>query len=106
MKRDRWAEDASLRMTSHMLRSVTRGKDYAPDQTPELSKRGQVGPKSAAIARILQSHADCWAQDGREAMAAGIDFDNEATWKAAMAEADVEIGRYLAGHKFSRGAAV
>jgi len=102
---DAWTRAASTRVVRHMTRAAARGRNYAPDQTPELNRRGQVGPKSAAIARILKQHADLWAQDARTATAAGIDFDADVAWASAMLEADLAIDRFLAGHTLARGAA-
>lgn len=105
MKRDTWATDAAQRLRQHLMRGTLAGKNYAPDQTYELSKRGQVGPLSAGVAKIFQQHADVWAEDMREAASLRIAVDLNATWSAAMLEADQEIDRYLAGHKLGHGAA-
>lgn len=104
MIRDEWQKVALARVSVHMMRAATKGRDYAPDQTPELSKSGQVGPKSAVIARILRQHAELWAEDARTSVAAGVDFDSDATWRACIAAADAEIGRFLAGHTSGRAA--
>lgn len=86
------------------MRAVTIGKNFAPDQTYELSKAGKVGPVSAQISQIFQRHADLWAADMRELDRAKLDADKDATFAAAMLEAEGEVGRFLAGHKL-RGAA-
>lgn len=103
--RDSWALDAAHRLRKHLMRAVTLGKNFAPDQTYELSKRGQVGPKSAAIAEIFQRHANVWAEDMREAKAVGLDFDADRTWSTTMSQAELEVGRFLAGHTLTTGAA-
>jgi hypothetical protein len=105
MSRDIWQIAAAHRLRQHVMRAVIRGRDYAPDQTRELSKAGKVGPISAQISHVLQQHADLWAQDMREARAADLEVDENGTWSAAMLEADVEIDRFLAGHKLTTGAA-
>lgn len=105
MKPDSWQLDAAHRLRKHLMRAVTLGKNFAPDTTLELMKRGQTGPVSAQISKIFQHHADCWAADMREAKGAQIDFDAEAAWVATMREAEAEVGRFLAGHKLTTGAA-
>jgi hypothetical protein len=105
MTRDSWQLDAGHRLRKHLMRAVTVGKNFAPDQTYELSKAGKVGPVSAQISAIFQHHADCWAADMRETKAAGIDFDAEQAWLASMREAELEVGRFLAGHRLTSGAA-
>lgn len=104
MKPDTWQLDAAHRLRKHLMRAVTLGKNFAPDQTYELSKAGKVGPLSAQIAEIFQHHADCWASDMRAAKDAGIDFDADSAWVATMYGAESEVGRFLAGHKL-KGAA-
>lgn len=110
--RDTWQLDAGHRLRQHLMRAVTKGKNFAPDQTYELSKAGQVGPKSAAIAEIFQHHADLWAQDARTCAAGGMGgpgegfefhHDCEEAWKSCMAEAELEVGRYLACHRLTTG---
>lgn len=98
-KRDVWDSAAAHRLRQHVMRAVLRGRDYAPDQTYELSKASQVAPVSAHIATILQRHADLWATDMRESQTAAIDVDEQRTWNACIAEADAEIDRYLMGSK-------
>ncbi len=112
-KRDSWALDSAHRLRQHLMRAVLLGKNFAPDQTYELSKAGQVGPKSAAIAAIFQHWADIWASDNRDAeqlRARGADglaveIDADSSWASCMAEAELEVGRFLAGHKLTTGAA-
>lgn len=104
MSRDTWQLDAAHRLRKHLMRAVTLGKSFAPDQTYELSKAGKVGPKSAAIAEIFQRHADVWAADMREGMARGVFLEPDETWAAAMLEAELLVGRFLAGHKLGHGA--
>ena len=97
-----WQADAAHRLRSHVMRAVTRGRDYAPDQTYELSKAGQVGPISAQIATILQRHADLWAADAQQLadLSEGDALaELNAAWRACMAEADAEIDRFLASRK-------
>jgi hypothetical protein len=98
-KRDQWDTAAAHRLRQHVMRAVLRGRDYAPDQTYELSKASQVAPISAHIATILQRHADLWAADMRESQAASIDVDEQRTWNACIAEADAEVDRFLEGRK-------
>jgi hypothetical protein len=101
---DSWALDAAHRLRKHLMRAVTVGKNFAPDQTYELSKAGKVGPLSAQIAEIFQRHAGLWAADQRDLAAAKIDTDQDAYFALAMQNAELEVGRFLAGHKL-RGAA-
>ncbi len=103
MKPDSWQLDAGHRLRKHLMRAVTLGKNFAPDQTYELSKAGKVGPLSAQISEIFQRHADIWAHAARTRFT--TDFDVELQWRAAMAEAELEVGRFLASHKLSTGAA-
>lgn len=97
--RDSWATAASGRLTVYVMRATLAGRNFAPDQTYALSKAGQVGPVSAQIAQILQQHANLWAEDGRAAQRAGIDFDADAEWRAHMVRASDAVGRFLADHK-------
>lgn len=101
---DTWRLDAGHRLRQHLMRAVIVGKNFAPDQTYELSKRGQVGPKSAAIAGIFQRHADLWAEDMRELQAAEMTLLPDAEWATSMQNAELEVGRFLAGHKLTTGA--
>lgn len=103
MSRDSWQLDAGHRLRQHLMRAVTKGKNFAPDQTYELSKAGKVGPISAQISEIFQRHADLWAQDIREGMARGFQIDADQSWKDAMADAELEVGRFLAGHRLTTG---
>lgn len=105
MTLDSWQRDAGHRLRKHLMRAVTLGKNFAPDQTYELSKAGKVGPISAQISRIFQQHADVWAEDMREATSVGIDFDADTTWSTTMQQAELEVGRFLAGHRLTTGAA-
>lgn len=105
MKPDSWKLDAGHRLRKHLMRAVTLGKNFAPDQTYELSKAGKVGPLSAQISTIFQHHADVWAADMRESAAAGVDIEADRTWSACMGDAELEVGRFLAGHRISHGAA-
>lgn len=113
ISRDSWQLDAGHRLRKHLMRAVITGKNFAPDQTYELSKRGQVGPKSAAIAKIFQHWADMWADDNRTAEELRkrgcdglvVEIDADASWQSCMGEAELEVGRYLAGHKLTTGAA-
>lgn len=101
-----WAAAGAQRLRQHLMRAALKGtRDYAPDQTPELSKRGQVGPLSAQVSRILQHHVDIWAADARAATDAEIEHDENGSWRACIAAADAEIDRFLAGHKLGHGAA-
>jgi hypothetical protein len=102
---DPWSRDASHRLRKHLMRAVTLGKNFAPDQTYELSKAGKVGPISAQIAQIFQRHADLWAADARASLAAGIEFDADREWTENMRQAELEVGRFLAGHRLTTGAA-
>jgi hypothetical protein len=100
MIRDPWSQLASKHLTRLVMTAALKGtRDYCPDQTPELSKAGRVGPLSAQIAQILQQHANVWADDMRTAAAADLDVDQEATWKACIAEADAAIDKLLVTHK-------
>lgn len=103
--RDSWQLDAGHRLRQHLMRAVTKGKNFAPDQTYELSKAGRVGPVSAQISAIFQRHANLWAENMRESKHAGVDFDADAAWSRTMAQAELEVGRFLAGHKLTSGAA-
>jgi hypothetical protein len=103
--RDPWQLDAAHRLRKHLMRSVLLGKNFAPDQTLELSKAGKVGPVSAQISQIFQRHADLWAEDMRTSAAAEVDFDADAAFVRTMAEAELEVGRFIAGHKLTTGAA-
>lgn len=105
MKPDSWKLDAGHRLRKHLMRAVTLGKNFAPDQTYELSKRGEVGPKSAAIAEIFQRHADLWAHDMHAATESGIDFSADDAWTATMREAELEVGKFMASHTLGHGAA-
>ncbi len=105
MKRDSWQLDAAHRLRKHLMRAVLLGKNFAPDQTYELSKAGQVGPVSAQISQIFQRHADLWAENSRASMAASVDFDADREWAENMRQAEIEVGRFLAGHKLTTGAA-
>lgn len=102
---DSWQRDAAHRLRKHLMRAVTLGKNFAPDQTYELSKAGKVGPVSAQISEIFQRHADLWAADMREAASNREGLDADATWAMSMAEAELEVGRFIAGHKLGHGAA-
>lgn len=102
--KDSWKTDAAHRVRQFLMRAVMNGKNYAPDQTYELSKAGQVGPKSAAIAQIFQRWADMWAQDMRETAAQGIDVDAGQQFDANMRQAVAEVERYLANNHISRAA--
>jgi len=111
--RDSWQLDAAHRLRKHLMRAVLLGKNFAPDTTLELMKAGKVGPKSAAIAGIFQHWADMWAYDNRDAAqlrARGADglvveIDADASWDSCMREAELEVGRFLASHKLTTGAA-
>ncbi len=105
MKPDSWQLDAAHRLRKHLMRAVTLGKNFAPDQTYELSKAGKVGPKSAQIAEIFQRYAEVWAADMRDDQAAGLDLDADGEWTRGMQAAESEVGRFLAGHKLGHGAA-
>jgi len=100
---DSWSADAGHRLRQHLMRAVTRGKNFAPDQTYELSKAGQVGPKSAAIAEIFQHHADLWAEDVRTSASRNASDWPELHWREVMADAELEVGRFLAGHRLTTG---
>lgn len=104
MTRDAWQLDAGHRLRKHLMRAVVLGKNFAPDQTYEMSKRGEVGPISAQVSAIFQRHADLWAEDMRTAHAAGIDFDADQAFAASMREAEDEVGRLLASLKAGRAA--
>lgn len=104
MSRDSWQLDSSHRLRKHLMRAVTVGKNFAPDQTYELSKAGKVGPLSAQIAEIFQRHAGLWAEDMRELGSDQTADFPDVHFAQAMADAEVEVGRFLAGHKL-RGAA-
>lgn len=101
--RDTWQLDAGHRLRQHLMRAVIRGKNFAPDTTLALMKAGQVGPKSAAIAQMFQRHADLWAEDMRNGANAGEWL--EVHWRECMADAELEVGRFLAGHRLTTGAA-
>lgn len=103
MTRDSWQLDAGHRLRQHLMRAVTKGKNFAPDQTYELSKAGQVGPKSAAIAEIFQHHADLWAEDARTCASRNTGEWLEEHWRGCMGDAELEVGRYLAGHRLTTG---
>ncbi|HWH41806.1 MAG TPA: hypothetical protein VNU21_18290 [Usitatibacter sp.] len=103
MSRDTWQLDASHRLRQHLMRAVILGKNFAPDQTYELSKAGKVGPLSAQIAEIFQRHADLWAADMRTAKDSDVDVDANQAWLATMREAELEVGRFLAGHTLAHG---
>jgi hypothetical protein len=104
MKPDQWQRAAKARLQSHLMRGTMRGRNYSPDQTYDLSKRGHCGPHSACIAEIMQRWADMWAQDMREAEASALDVDAGAQWLANMREADAEVDRYLNANKLTRAA--
>jgi hypothetical protein len=104
MNRDCWQAAAAHRLRQHLMRGTLAGRNYAPDQTYELSKAGRVAPLSAQIAQIFQQHADVWAEDARTAHEQDLELDQNATWRECMSEADAAVGRLLAGHKM-RGAA-
>lgn len=87
------------------MRAVTRGKNFAPDQTYELSKRGQVGPLSATIAQIFQRHADLWAEDVRTCASRNTAEWIDEHWRSCMGDAELEVGRFLAGRNLTSGAA-
>lgn len=103
--RDTWATNAAHRLRQHVMRGAIRGRNYAPDTTLELMKRGQVGPHSAWIAKILQRHADMWADNLRQLATNGFETDSisNLAWNEAMTEADAEVDRYVAG--LAKGAA-
>jgi hypothetical protein len=101
---DCWAEAANHRLRQHLMRATLAGRNYAPDQTYELSKAGKVGPVSAQIAEIFQQHAELWAEDARTAHEQRLELDENATWRSCMGEAEDAVGRLLAGHRM-RGAA-
>lgn len=105
--RDSWQLDAGHRLRKHLMRAVTLGKNFAPDQTYELSKAGKVGPISAQVSEIFQRHADLWAADMRIVTENGIgcDWNPDASWAACMLEAEAEVGRFLASVRIGRGAA-
>jgi hypothetical protein len=105
MTRDSWQLDAGHRLRKHLMRAVTLGKNFAPDQTYELNKLGKVGPISAQISAIFQRHADLWADDMRKAERDDLDVGADGSWAACMREAELEVGRFLAGHKLGHGAA-
>ncbi len=105
MSRDTWQLDAGHRLRQHLMRAVVRGKNFAPDQTYELSKAGKVGPLSAQVAEIFQRHADLWAEDMRESARTELDVDADAAFAATMREAELEVGRFIAGHTLAHGAA-
>lgn len=104
-KPDSWQLDAAHRLRKHLMRAVTLGKNFAPDTTLELMKRGQVGPVSAQISQIFQRHADLWAADMRTGFDSKLDLDVDRHWAGVMADAEVEVGRFLASHKLSTGVA-
>lgn len=102
--RDTWHADAMKRLTMHVMRD-TSGRDYAPDSRYDAKLRAVVpGPLAVHIADCLHRWARMWAQDAREAKAAGIEFDQDAQWAENMRRGIEEIDRYLAVHKL-RGAA-
>lgn len=105
MSRDSWQLDAAHRLRQHLMRAVLVGKNFAPDQTYELSKAGQVGPLSAQIAEIFQRHADVWASDMRTVQAndIGCDMTPDQSFAATMLEAELEVGRFIAGHRLTTG---
>lgn len=103
MTLDSWQRDAGHRLRKHLMRAVTLGKNFAPDQTYELSRRGQVGPISAQISEIFQRHADIWAACMRGERLLGAAVDADASWSAGMREAELEVGRFLAGHRLTTG---
>lgn len=105
MTRDSWQLDAAHRLRKHLMRAVLLGKNFAPDQTYELSKAGKVGPKSAAIAEIFQHHANMWAEDMRTLGAGQAADFPDVHFAQAMADAELEVGRFLAGHRLTTGAA-
>lgn len=105
MSRDVWDNLASKHLTRLvMTAALNGGRDYSPDQTPELTRSGRTGPLSAQIAEILQRHAEMWAADMRTAVANDLDVEQEATWKACINAAHAEIDRFLGGHKAGRAA--
>lgn len=105
MKPDGWQLDAAHRLRKHLMRAVTLGKNFAPDTTLELMKAGKVGPVSAQVSEIFQRHADLWAEDMRTAHESEVDFDADQAFAATMREAELEVGRFIAGHKLGHGVA-
>lgn len=99
--RDTWQLDAAHRLRKHLMRAVITGKNFAPDTTLELMKAGKVGPLSAQISEIFQRHADGWAA----CMRATNGHRPDQVWQLSMVHAEDEIGRFIAGHKLTTGAA-
>lgn len=103
MSRDSWQLDAGHRLRKHLMRAVTLGKNFAPDQTYELSKAGQVGPISAQVSEIFQRHADLWAAEARSGAYGKTGEWIEVHWRNCMQDAELEVGRFLAGHRLTTG---
>lgn len=94
---DSWQTDANKRLLSFVLTADRRGRDYAPDARYDATLRCIVnGPKTTHIADVLARWAGMWAQDMREAKAAGVEINAEDQWLTNMREADAEIDRYIA----------
>lgn len=103
MSRDVWDNLASKHLTRLVMTAALKGgRDYAPDQTQELSRLGRTGPISAQISEILQRHANLWANDMRTAVANDLDVEQEATWNACVDAAHAEIDKFMAGHTARR----
>jgi hypothetical protein len=95
---DTWDTQANHRLRQHLMRGITRRRNYSPDTTLEQVKRGHAGPHSVQISAIFSRWARMWADDAR----AFPDGTLDELWRANMLEADAEVDRYLDANKLPR----
>lgn len=99
--------NASQLLRHRIAEGSPNGVNYAPDSKYDPAKRcAVVGPLTIQISKILRRHSLLWANDMREHASIDVHLDGKAAWLEHMREADAEIGRYLANHHLTTGAAV
>jgi hypothetical protein len=95
---DHWAVAGNLLLLKHITRrDKPDDLDYAPDSyIPSLGPPVRHGEHTEAIAKILTRWMNAWVVDVREAEEERREFDRRKAWVDCMAEADRQVGEYLA----------
>lgn len=102
---------ANFRLQQHLMRGVTRRRNYSPDTTTEMLKAGKCGPHTVQITAIFTRWAAMWQADvdalegpATGSPGGGFEFQADADdqWRENMRQADAEVDRYLDANKLPR----
>lgn len=102
---DRWDTESNHRLRQHLMRGISRNRNYSPDTSYADMQAGKCGPHTVQIAEVFSKHAAMWAEDQRELAKledAEDTQDLDGSWKKRMFDADAEVDRHLDAHKLPR----